>query len=243
MNRTTERWCIYSGPLLMIIFMLGFWVVAGLVPPPSPNWPAQQVADFYADNAVRIRIGLMISMLGAGLTFPFTVAIFQQMRRIEGEIGPMSLVQLVTGLMNGPLFILPMITLATVTFRAGSTDPGAVAATESLHQLGWMAFVGIPAPAVVQLTAMAIAGIRDRSPQPLFGRWFAYFNIWCALAFIPGIVIICFRTGPFAWDGIIAFWIPLTVFGTWFFVTAAVLLKAFNTQAGQPAATSEAVVR
>jgi hypothetical protein len=239
MNRTTERWCIYSGPLLMIIFMIGFWVVGGLVPPPSPNLPADQVAAYYADNALRIRLGLMISMLGAGLTFPFTVAIFQQMRRIEGGIGPMSLVQLVTGLMNGPLFILPMITLAAATFRAGDPEVGTAAAVQSLHTLGWIAFVGIPAPAVVQLTAMAIAGLRERGPNPVFGRWFAYFNIWCALAFIPGIVIICFRTGPFAWDGLIAFWIPLSVFGTWFFVTAAVLLRAWKAQ-GAAAATAPA---
>lgn len=37
---------------------------------PSPNQTAQQLAAFYADNAFRIRIGLVISMLAAGLTFP-----------------------------------------------------------------------------------------------------------------------------------------------------------------------------
>ncbi|BDE11499.1 hypothetical protein MKCMC460_03590 [Mycobacterium sp. 20KCMC460] len=73
MDRTTERWCVYSGPLLMIIFGIGFWAVGGLVPPPSPNQTAQQLAAFYADNAFRIRLGLIISMLAAGLTFPFTV--------------------------------------------------------------------------------------------------------------------------------------------------------------------------
>ncbi|MFY1621322.1 hypothetical protein, partial [Micromonospora sp. WMMD736] len=81
MNTTTERWCVYAGPLLMITFMIGFWVVGGLVPPPSPNDSAQQIAQFYADNALQVRIGLMISMLAAGLTFPFTVAIFMQMKR------------------------------------------------------------------------------------------------------------------------------------------------------------------
>jgi hypothetical protein len=226
MDTTTERWCIYAGPLLMIVFCLGFWVVGGLVPPPSPHDSAQQIATFYAEHATRIRIGLMISMLGAGLTFPFSVAIFMQMRRIEGGIGPMSVTQLVTGLMNGPLFILPMVALGAATFRAGATDPSA---TESLHDLGWLAFVGIPAPAVVQLTAIAIAGFRDRSENPVFARWFAYFNVWCALAFIPGILVICFQTGPFAWNGIIAFWIPLSVFGAWWFVTAWVLLKGLKT--------------
>jgi hypothetical protein len=239
MNRTTERWCIYAGPLLMIVFMAGFWGVAGLVPPPAPDLGAEQVAAYYAEHATRIRIGLMIAMLGAGLSFPFTVAIFMQMRRMEGEIGPMSLTQLVTGLMNGPLFILPMMAMSAAAFRAAETGPGAAEATESLHQLGWLMLVGIPAPAIVQLSAMAVAGIRHRGPNPAFGRWFAYFNIWCAITFVPGILIIAFHTGPFAWDGIIAFWIPLSVFGAWFFVTAAVLLKGLERK--QDTAPAEAV--
>jgi hypothetical protein len=227
MNTTTERWCAYSGPLLMIVFMIGFWVVAGLVPPPAPGAPAAEVAAFYAEHATAIRVGLMVAMLGAGFSFPFSVAIFLQMRRIEGPAGPMSYVQLTTGLLNGPLFILPMIAMAAATFRAGSTDPSA---TEALHDLGWIALVGIPAPAIVQLTAIAVVIFRDRRPEPLFGRWLAYFNVWCALAFVPGIVIIAFKSGPFAWDGLFAFWIPLSVFGAWFFVMAAVVLRALRAQ-------------
>jgi hypothetical protein len=227
MNRTTERWCVYAGPLLMIVFGIGFWAVGGLVPPPSPNNSAQQIAAFYADHAIRIRIGLMISMLAAGLAFPFTVAIFMQLKRIEGGVGPLGCTQLVTGLLNGPLFILPMITLAAATFRAGATDPSA---TQSLSDLGWLAFVGIPAPAIVQLSSIAIAIFRDNGPRPIFARWLGYFNVWCGLSFLFGILVICFKTGPFAWNGIIAFWIPLTIFGTWFFVMAWAMLGALKHQ-------------
>lgn len=231
MDRTTERWCIYCGPLLMVVFLAGFWLVGGLVPPPSPNQTAQTLAAYYADDAIRIRIGLMISMLAAGLSFPFTVAIFMQMRRIEGGIGPLGCTQLVTGLMNGPLFILPMIFLAAAIFRVGTADPSTV---QALSDLAWLAFVGIPAPAVVQLCAIALAVFRDHSPRPTFARWIGYFNVWCALSFLPGILVICFKTGPFAWNGIIAFWIPLSIFGTWFFVMAWVMLRALKEETLEP---------
>jgi hypothetical protein len=206
----------------MIIFGVGFWVVGGLVPPPSPNQTAQQLAAFYADNALRIRVGLIISMLAAGLAFPFPVAIFMQMKRIEGGIGPLGCTQLATGLLTGPLFILPMIALAAAAFRAGATDPSA---TQSLSDLAWLAFVGIPAPAIVQLISIAVAAFRDHSAKPVFARWVGYFNLWCALSFLFGILVICFKTGPFAWNGIIAFWIPLAIFGNWFFVMAWVMLR------------------
>jgi len=43
-------------------------------------------------------------------------------------------------------------------------------------------------------------------------------------------MVICFKTGPFAWNGIIAFWIPLAIFGTWFFVMAWVMLRELKQQ-------------
>ncbi|WP_236979430.1 hypothetical protein [Mycobacterium kiyosense] len=69
---------------MMIIFGIGFWAVGGLVPPPSPNQTAQQLAAFYADNAFRIRLGLIISMLAAGLTFPGYDSLIQD--RCDGLI-------------------------------------------------------------------------------------------------------------------------------------------------------------
>ena len=57
-----------------------------------------------------------------------------------------------------------------------------------------------------------------------------YFSLWCAILLAPGILVIVFHTGPFAWNGIFAFWLPLTVLGTWFFVMTVPLLQAIKQQ-------------
>ena len=44
-----------------------------------------------------------------------------------------------------------------------------------------------------------------------------------AIAFMP-------RTGPFAWNGLLVFWSPLSLFGAWISVTAYLLLKAIRRQ-------------
>lgn len=89
MNLRMQRLCVWCGPGLILIFMIGFLFVAGLVPPPSPNLGASEVARFYTEHQTRIQIGLIISMIGSGLAFPWAAVISVQMRRI-GRSGRLS---------------------------------------------------------------------------------------------------------------------------------------------------------
>ena len=41
-------------------------------------------------------------------------------------------------------------------------------------------------------------------------------------------VIPFFKIGPFAWNGLVGFWIPATVFGLWMLVMWWVTLKAID---------------
>lgn len=55
-------------------------------------------------------------------------------------------------------------------------------------------------------------------------------NIWVVILFLPAGIITLFKTGPFAWDGLIAFWIPALVFFICAFAMCALLLKAIRWQ-------------
>ena len=37
MNTRMQMWCLWCGPAAMILFFLGFWGIAGLVPPRIPG--------------------------------------------------------------------------------------------------------------------------------------------------------------------------------------------------------------
>ncbi len=60
------------------------------------------------------------------------------------------------------------------------------------------------------------------------GRWVGYFNIWAGLLQIPGAMMPFFKTGPFAWDGLFAFWMPLVVFSLWIYVDTWAVLRAIR---------------
>jgi hypothetical protein len=95
----------------------------------------------------------------------------------------------------------------------------------ALNDLAWLPFVGIISLFMVQCAAIAACVLQGMN-QTVFPRWAGYFNIWAALLLSPAVLIYFFKSGPFAWDGVLVFWIGLTVLGVWFAVMSVVLRAA-----------------
>jgi predicted negative regulator of RcsB-dependent stress response len=43
---------------------VGFWPIAGYLPPPPASGTADQIAAFYRDNAASIRLGVVLTFAG-----------------------------------------------------------------------------------------------------------------------------------------------------------------------------------
>jgi hypothetical protein len=121
----------------------------------------------------------------------------------------------------------------TAAFRADTS----IATLRTLNDLGWLAFVMVFPAYTLQMLCLATAGLIDRSPTPTWPRPVAYFNLWVAVSGGGGGIAVFFTHGPFAWNGLIGFYIPLSVFAVWTLVTAKVLLDAINRQAAAETAT------
>ncbi|MCW3014528.1 MAG: hypothetical protein JWO02_1620 [Solirubrobacterales bacterium] len=238
-NTRSQKLCLWGGPAAMGLFIVGFVVVAGLVPPPSPADGATKIAAFYADHATRIRIGLVLTMIAGAATAPFVAGITVQMRRIEGEHSPLAYAQLGTGMLGILLFALPVMIMQAAAFRP-DRDPNTILA---IHDIGWIMLIGTYCCVVVQCLVVATCVFQDTS-QRVYPRWLGYYNVWVALLFLPGSLLYFFKTGPFAWDGIFVWWIPLTAFFSWYIVMWLMTSKAVDRQGLEAAATvtSAAVV-
>jgi hypothetical protein len=96
-------------------------------------------------------------------------------------------------------------------------------------------FVGIAGVLVVIALVLMTAAFVDRTEPGTFPRWFGYFNAWFALLELPPATVVIFNDGPLAWNGIIAFWIPLVAFAAWFPAVTVVLLQSITAeQAAEP---------
>ena len=230
MNTKTQIFCAACGIAFVILLTVGWWVIAGFVPPPSPELSASEIADFYRQNTGTIRFGILLAMFSMSLTLPWIAVIAVQMRRTEGEFPVLTYTQLVAGAATLAILLIPTLLWTTAAFRP-ERSPELILL---LNDFAWLLLVMTFSPFTVQLIAIGLAIISDKNKPPVFARWVGYFNLWVAILFIPGALVTFFKSGPFAWNGLLAFWLPLTVFFAWYLVMFPALLKAIR-QSPRPA--------
>jgi hypothetical protein len=201
-------------------------VLMQFLPLPQPALSAERFAAFYRGNATGIVIGGILFQLAGTLWCAFAAVIAVQMKRMEGPSSPWAYTQMLAALMG----FLPML-LAAIFFTAAAYRPERSAeAIQLLSDLAFITFI-IPALlALVQLLAIGLATLGDRNPTPVFPRWLGYLTIWTAVLFTPGALIGLFKSGPFAWNGVLAFWLAAIAFGNWLNIMCWQLLKAIKLQ-------------
>ena len=75
--------------------------------------------------------------------------------------------------------------------------------TKLVNDLSYVMLI-LPWPPILgQLGALVVAIFNDRNSEPVFPRWLGYFDLWVGFLLLPASMIIFFKTGPFAWTGII----------------------------------------
>ena len=221
-------WC---SLLYVAALLIGWWLLAGYLPPHPPTADAATIAAIYQDDAVVIRLGMIFVMFGAACYIPFTAVIAQQISRIEGGVGVLTLSQLMGGMGNVFLTFYPAIWWVIASFRPDR--PAEL--IQLINDAAWLQFVGGLTPFLPILVSIAVASLADDSEQPVFPRWCGYLNLWAFVLFLPTQLIFFFKSGPFAWNGFLAFWLPLTVFIVWFVVMFMVLRKGILRQAAEQA--------
>lgn len=204
------------------LVLLGWMVLAGFLPPPSPELSPQQVADLWSHHTNAKRLGMVMCVWGGTLYVPFTVAVGLVLRRTEAGDRVLSTAQTALGTFGTVFFTLNFLILAVVAFRPAR--PSEI--TQQLHDLGFIMTFSPVAPFTLQYIAIGAAILLDRSATPVFRRWVAYANLWIGLLLVPACLIPFFKTGPLAWNGILSFWIPVAVFVAWFVVMFCAITAA-----------------
>lgn len=234
MSLKVQKVCAWSGIVFIVLIAIGFWGLADFIPPPSPHDSALQIQHFFAAHKTGIRFGMIISMMASGLLGPFAAIVTVQMRRIEGRHSVLSFTWLALGAIFGLEFIYLIFFWQTAAFR----PERAASIIQSLNDMAWIPFVGLSSTIILMPIVFGVVMLMDKRETPVFPRWAGYFNLWAGLMFTPGTFNVFFHTGPLAWNGIFAFYIPVGVFAIWCIVDSVLLMRAVDHQRAEEAALS-----
>lgn len=220
MSRRVLLGCAWCGPIFALVFFAGM-LLAGLLPPPGPSDTTSEVADFWRDNPDLTRLGLLMMLIAGGLTAPWGALIAVMLKRIEGPESPMTYIQIIGAAAGVLAILIPTMIFMVAAFRPDRNPD----LTQTLNDLAWVPFVVNFPPALLQCFSISVA-VFSRPENDVFPRWIAYYNLWTAFLFLPGGLIIFFKTGAFAWNGLMAFWVVAVLFGAWFIVMSVVMMRA-----------------
>ena len=211
----------------MVLLFGGWGVMGGFIPMIPPSNTADQVAAIYSTNADLHRVGLVLGMIGVACTIPYFYAISMQMRRSAVRVPSLAILQFASGIIVTVVLMIPMLLFVGGAFRPERSAE----LTQMLNDISYVMLI-LPWPPILgQQGALIVSILADRRPTPVFPRWVAYYNIWVVVLLTPASLIIFFKAGPFAWNGLLGFWIPAAVFGSWYIVMTVVLLRAVADEA------------
>lgn len=196
---------------MVVTWFATFVFVMGWFPPSDPSASAEEIRQLYAADTTAIRVGLVITMAASALLVTWAAAIAGVMWRIEGAKA-LAAVQLVSCGLLSLEFMTPIGVWMAAAFRF---DGRSAEVTEALHDVGWILFMTVIWSLIVQMVCILVAIFIDQSSEPVFPRWLGYLTAWAALLIIPAGLVLFFKDGPFAWDGVVGLYIPLTAFAIW----------------------------
>lgn len=218
----------WTGIVLVTGLILAQGIILRFVPPTSPALSAQQISDLYANNSTRMQIGCLIQIVFWTFYTTWTIPITLFIRKIEIRTYKLPILTFASIVACGggiiTFFVIPM-TWAVIAFRAGTISPDIVFVMND-----WVWFVWLYAwpPFVLWLVVVAIAIFLDRSAEPIYPRWIAFAALWTGVLMVPAGFIGFFKTGPFAYNGVIGFFVPATAFFGWMLAITYLTFKAIN---------------
>ncbi|TPG32447.1 hypothetical protein [Mycolicibacterium hodleri] len=226
----SQRVIMWWGIGLTVIYLLSYIFLLQQAPLKSPLWSPEQVADWYAQNQVRIKWGAVICSWTGAFMMPILAVVAVQMARVEGGWRIWSIMSLVSGALMSLFLMLPPMFWGVAAYTAPRKDPEV---TTLMHELANLTLTTTDQYYIfmwVAVTVMALRPATQLIKNNPFPRWWGYMSIWITIMFEAGAIAFVPRTGPFAWNGLLVFWSPLSLFSLWIIIQSYLVLRSLNKQ-------------
>lgn len=216
------RGFIWSGLALVAMTAIGFGWLMHMIPPPSPNMGKAQALAWVSANQRSMLIGAALCTFFWSFWVTWAAPILLYVRRME-RVPVLTFAALAN--VGGGAAVITTIAVAWTVMAFRAQDPAIV---QAFLDLGFFLFLYTWPPFAILMVIIAIAIFRDVNAAPAYPRWVAYYNVYAAIAMAPATFMGLFKSGPLAYNGVLAFWLVVLDFFIWMIVMSVMTFKAIG---------------
>jgi hypothetical protein len=216
---------MWSGIVLIVAMIIAQGFLMHFIPPPSPALPAHDLAQKFISRNNEIRLGSLIQCIFWSFWATWAIGITVLIRKMERGYPVLTYSSLALNGGGYVFFILIPMTWAVIAFRADALPAEII---QVMNDWVWFDFLFTWPPFAVFMVIIGLAILKDHNVPTLYPRWVAYLNFWCAILIFPAGLIVFFKTGLFAYNGVGAFYIPFAIFFGWMIAMTVTTLQAIN---------------
>jgi hypothetical protein len=219
--------CWWSIPIFYQIFGLIFGYLTQIMRPPipGPRLTRDGIIAFTVGNATHMQIGTVLLAIFLGFASMGTGVIVVQMKRMSGPGPALAYAYLACGAaaaLPGCYFCGLLFSVAA--FRP-DRDPQIIAL---LYDMGFVGFIGCLGCFLTQYVVFAVAIFLDK--RGIFPKWLGYITVWNLVTELVAAPVWIFKSGPYAWNGLISFYLGVVIFVVWIVCLIVYLKKAIKNQ-------------
>ncbi len=207
-NPKRELWLAWWTLLVFYqIYGVVFFVITRTQPPPKPEWDTPRIVQWFNDNHYGLLAGFAIMFLFTGMTTLCNAIIAYSMRRMSVSPAFAYSYLIMYSLSATPGMLVMCIALTTGAMRP-ERDPKLIA---WIYDFAFLSFVGTMGVFLIGSLVWMAAILIDKNR--VLPKWFGYLNLCNGLTEIVVSPAWIFHRGVLAWNGTIAWWIDVFVFG------------------------------
>lgn len=218
------RLCALMGPFFLMAFLICWGKLGYNIPPIPADRTADQLAEHFRTHYNEVRAGMAGAMLFGVLYLPWTLSITKVMEWMNPHTNDMlSKLQM----WGGGLTVVPLVT-SSVFWLTGSYRPDVLPPylLQMLYDQGWLLIDMFYAITTIPMVAVGMAGLKDYRTKPLIPAWACWFSIWAGISFLFELLMPFFKTGLFARQGWLNFWVEFLVWFLYILIISYYVFKA-----------------
>lgn len=225
---STQRLALWCNLIFVALTAVGWLGIAHFFAPAPADLGLDATKEWFTEtHRWGTIIGCSIFYIASGLLTPGSVQFGLMLAKIEGRRPVMSITTAVCG-----VFISLIVFLNCCAWIVAAYRPEAGAdVIQAWYDWAWMAFLLGWIYLAIEMVATGIVELMDDRPEPMIPRWFTWLTFAGAASLFFAAGPAFFKSGPFAYHGLLAFYLPVFVWAGYLIVTTCFMLKELEREA------------